>query len=139
MTTTIKKPFQELVELLQTNANKKVSDILPQVIELAESKKQAETVRKDEQGNVTHILCWYHKEWEPVEHFGKKASSHSGYNTMCKQGVNSWTKQRRDKQKAKDELLQKVATNEITIDELNEGLQELETTFDAIIPRSNEA
>lgn len=131
----IKKPFQEIVDLLEANKDKKVSSILDDIIEIAMSKKQDSTVRRDEQGNVTEIFCWYHKEWEPVEWYGKKASSHSGFNTFCKEGVNSWTKQQRDFKKLKGELLEKLMSGEILQEDLEDHIKQLESDRDKIIPR----
>lgn len=132
----IKKPFQEIVDLLEANKGEIVETILEDIIAIAMSKKQDSTVRRNEKDEVTHIFCWYHKEWEPVEWYGLKASSHSGYNTFCKQGVNSWTKQQRDFKKLKGELLEKLMEGEIEKDDLQEEIARLEADRDLIKPRS---
>ena len=108
---TIKKAFVELVELLESNENKKVSTILEQVYLLAESKKQNSTVMYNEDGKVIAIFCWYHKQWEVVSEveFGAKATSKSGYNTMCKIGTAAWTKSQRDAKNKQTKLLEDVS------------------------------
>ena len=61
----IKKAFQPIVDLLSANKAKKVSEVFDQVSALCEAKGGAggggTTVRKDDKGNLTHILCYYHK------------------------------------------------------------------------------
>lgn len=131
----IKKPFQEIVDLLNANKDAKVSTVLDDIIAIAMSKKQDSTVRRNDKGEVTEIFCWYHKEWEPVEWYGKKASSHSGYNTFCKQGVNSWTKQQRDFKKLKGELLEKLMEGELKQENLQEEIERLELERDKVHPR----
>lgn len=131
----IKKPFVEIVDLLNANKDAKVSSILEQVIAIAESKKKDSTVKYDDNGNPTEIFCWYHKEWESIELFGSKSSSHSGYNTMCKQGVNSWTKQQRDFKKSKGDLTDKLLSGEIKTEELEDILFSLEENKNTIYPR----
>ena len=114
MTVIIKKDFQELIAFLEANEKKSVNTILEQVRELCSAKAQT-TFKKDADGNVTHVFCYYHKRWELVsEHeYGKKASNKAtGLNTMCKVGYNQWTKQQSAAKKAKEQLLSRVAAGE---------------------------
>ena len=135
----IKKPYQEIVELLQANQDKKVSSVLDAIIEIALSKKKDSTIRYAEDGTtVTHIFCWYHKEWESVDLFGDKASSHSGKNTMCKQGVNCWTKQQRDFKKSKADLLELLQSGDLKVEDLQSEIEKLEKIKDRIEPRKEE-
>lgn len=117
---TVKKQFVELVAFLEANQKKNVSTILDAVREMCSS-SQTVNFKKDAEGNVTEVFCYYHKVWESVsEHeYGKKASNKAtGLNTMCKVGVNAWTKEQRAKSKTRDELLDQLAKGEITADEL---------------------
>ena len=110
----IKKDFQLIVEFLETNQNKKVATILEQLREMC-SQRNTVTFKKDAEGNVTEVFCYYHKRWELVsEHeYGKKASNKAtGLNTMCKAGYNQWTKQQSAAKKAKEQLLARVAAGE---------------------------
>ena len=110
----IKKDFQALVDFLETNQNKKVATILEQIREMC-SQQNTVTFKKDAEGNVTEVFCYYHKRWELVsEHeYGKKASNKAtGLNTMCKAGYNQWTKQQSAAKKAKEQLLARVASGE---------------------------
>lgn len=135
MTTQVKKQFVELVNFLEENKDKKVSSILKQVLEMVESKKKDSTIRTDEAGNITHIFCYYHKEWEPVEWYGKKASSHSGYNTMCREGVNQWTARERAYKQAHQAVLALLLANEIDNDEAKRRLEQIEKEKTLIVPR----
>ena len=110
----IKKDYQLIVEFLEANQNKKVATILEQLREMC-SQSNTVTFKKDADGNVTEVFCYYHKRWELVsEHeYGKKASNKAtGLNTMCKVGYNQWTKQQSVAKKAKEQLLSRVAAGE---------------------------
>ena len=102
-----KKSFQEVVAFLQQNSDKKVGDIIEDVLLMTISKKIAETSRTNEKGQL-EVYCWYHKEWENTTliEYGKKASTETGLNTFCKVGVNQWTKQQSDSKKEKAQLLE---------------------------------
>ena len=110
----IKKDYQLIVEFLEANQNKKVATILEQLREMC-SQSNTVTFKKDDEGNVTEVFCYYHKRWELVsEHeYGKKASNKAtGLNTMCKVGYNQWTKQQSVAKKAKEQLLSRLANGE---------------------------
>lgn len=131
----IKKDYVELVEFLTTNKNKKVETILEQVREMCSQKVEL-TFKKDEGGNVTHVFCYYHKVWEDVSQveYGKKASNKStGLNTMCKVGLNAWSKQQRVAQKEKNELLNKMSKGEVTQEEFALELEAIETRRQSIV------
>ena len=125
---TIKKQFVELVTLLETNSNKKVSSILAEVIAMAESKKRDSTVIKDSDGNVIAIFCYYHKQWELLSEveYGAKKSSVSGYNTMCKIGVSKWTKAQSDYKRAKSQILDDVQDGTIDASDIKTNLERVE-------------
>lgn len=111
----IKKPYVELIELLEANKNAKVSSILEKVYLMAESKKQSNTYIKDANGRIIAIFCYYHKQWEILEHteYGSKKGSTTGYNTMCKVGVSKWTKAQSTAKKAKEAILMGVSKGSI--------------------------
>lgn len=131
----IKKDYVELVNFLETNKNKKVETILEMVREMC-SQKVETTFKKDEDGNVTHVYCYYHKVWEDVTQveYGKKASNKAtGLNTMCKVGLNQWSKQQRVAQKEKNELLEKMAKGEVSQEEFTQELDAIELRRNTII------
>lgn len=131
----IKKDYVELVNFLETNKNKKVETILEMVREMC-SQKVETTFKKDENGNVTHVFCYYHKVWEDVSQveYGKKASNKAtGLNTMCKVGLNQWSKQQRVAQKEKNELLEKMAKGEVTQEEFTQELDAIELRRNTIV------
>jgi hypothetical protein len=130
MNTQVKKQYQELIALLQANENKKISTIMPDILELVTGNKKARTFVKDSEGNVVAIYCYYHKQWELLSEveYGKKANSSTGLNTMCKQGVSHWTKNQRAKAKRKEELLKLVASGEMAYTDIDSALQELDNT-----------
>ena len=100
------------------------------------SQKVETTFKKDGDGNVTHVFCYYHKVWEDVSQveYGKKASNKAtGLNTMCKVGLNQWSKQQRVAQKEKNELLEKMAKGEVTQEEFTQELDAIELRRNTII------
>lgn len=137
--TNVKKAYVELVELLQANQNKKVSSILDQVLELATTKQQSKTYLTNDKGEVTHIFCYYHKKWEPLAdvEFGKKKHSASGFNSMCKEGVNQWSKQQRDAKKQENDILDKVASGELSPDEIQAERERIAEDKNKIVTRED--
>lgn len=143
---TIKKAYQDIVTFMQeavaNNSKVKVSDILPQVIELASASRAggtASTFHKDADGNVVAIRCYYHKLWmDPrVAEFGAKANTATGYNSMCKDGMSKWTKQQRDLKKAKEELLNRLSSGKLTIADLPAEQERIEQDATVIVPRED--
>jgi len=137
--TNIKKVYVELVELLESNQNKKVSSIMDQVLELATTKQSTKNFLTNDNGEVTHVFCYYHKKWEPLAEveFGKKKHSASGFNSMCKEGVNQWSKQNRDAKKAEAELLDKVASGELAPDDIQSAREQIQAEKSKIVPRED--
>lgn len=139
--TAIKKQYQELIALLEANKGKKVSTILDDVKALCEAKKggsNGKTFEKDDEGNVTRVYCWYHKEWEDVAEveYGTKKGTATGLNTMCKQGVSSWTKQQRVAKQAKEAILDMLANGELKHADLQGELDRVEEERQVVIPRA---
>lgn len=139
--TNIKKAYVEIVALLEANSNKKVSSVMPQILELVTKSKNSggsetgKTFARDDEGNVVAIFCYYHKQWELVANvpYGKKASTASGLNTMCKEGVSAWTKQNREASKAKEELLAKVSIGEVKPEDIAEAQAEIDEQRKVIV------
>ena len=131
---TIKKVYIELHTLLLNNEKKKVSDLMPEILKLMNSKTSDLNHRVDANGNVTHMFCYYHKQWEDIiaYPYGSKSNSTTGLNTMCKIGVNKWTKQQRVYKQSKAELLDQLASGDLEIGELAGKLEEIEAAKDHI-------
>jgi len=138
---TIKKAYQPIISLLEANPDEQVCNILVQAIALASAKTgggggKATAHHRDEDGNVTAIHCFYHKTWmDPsVVEFGKKASSATGLNSMCKEGVSKWTKQQRAYKQGKESLLEAVASGDLLAEDVPSALEELNTLRQVITP-----
>lgn len=135
----IKKVFNELNTLLAANQDKLVSELMPQLIELMSSKNASgsngPTSYKDENGKVIAVFCYYHKKWELVadHEYGAKAGTTTGLNSMCKLGVNQWTKQQREFKKAQSALLTRLASGELEVSQLSEAQAELNVAKDSIV------
>ena len=127
-----KKVFIEMVQYLESQKDSKIADILKseEFLELIVAKKNSHTVLKDKDGNIVAIFCYYHKQWELLSEveYGSKKSHHTGYNTMCKIGVNKWTKQQSVAKVAKSDLLDKVAAGEIEVADVQHHLSDIEDT-----------
>ena len=138
---TVKKAYVDLVAFLEENKDKKIKSVLPQILVMASAKSGgggggATTFHKDDKGNVVAVKCYYHGKWMSpnVVEFGAKASSPTGLNSMCKDGVSKWTKQQRDAKKAKDQLLSDVASGEVEASTLTKALEKIEKTRATIAP-----
>ena len=132
----IKKQFTELHAFLEANKNRKVSTILDELTEMMSGSARADkTFIKDADGNITHIYCYYHKVWEALdEHaYGLKKNSTTGYNTMCKAGVNQWSKQQRVAKQAKELVLEQVASGELNAGDIKAKLDEIESARTEIV------
>ncbi len=135
-TITIKKQFTSIHKLLLENKGKKLTDkLISSFDELMMSKVMSSTFKKDDDGVVTHVFCYYHKEWEDVTEveYGKKASTSTGLNSMCKVGVSNWTKQQRIMKQAKAELLEQVSSGEVDASDLLTLIEEIELKAKEIV------
>lgn len=133
----IKKAYVDLIELLEANKNKKVETLLPQILELATAKQASKNFLTNDKGEVTHIFCYYHKKWEEVKHYGKKKHSASGYNSMCKEGVNMWTKQQRQYKTGMEDLVDQIAEGTLSADMVQEAKEELHYEKNEIVRRKD--
>ena len=90
---------------------------------------------KDEEGNVIAVYCYYHKKWELVANhiYGAKVGTTTGLNSMCKLGVNQWTTQQRVAKKAKEDLLTKLQSGEIAVEDLASEQEAIEEQRNAIV------
>ena len=140
----VKKGFEEVAQLLIDSENRRVKTILPQLLALMQRKNnasgQANTFLKDDAGNVVAIYCYYHKLWEDVEvaDYGSKKNTATGLNTMCKQGVSSWTKQQRQKKQEQAVLLDQLVSGEIERDDVVTLQTEIIEVSKVIKPRDDE-
>lgn len=147
----IKKAFQDVVAFLEDNENSKVKSVLPAVIEMCSAKSGgaggAQSFIKDANDNVTHIKCYYHGVWEPVnsdgtgddEHcaYGAKATSATKLSNMCKEGTSNWTKQQAAAKKAGVQLLNDVAAGDVAPEDILDEQASIEVTRKAVYERED--
>jgi len=140
----IKKAYQDVVDYLEANQGSKVKTILPDVIAMCSAKSGGgggggAQFRKDADGNVTDIFCYYHKKWEPVAEveFGKKATSPTGLSNMCKEGTSAWTKAVAAAKKAKAQLLDDVANEVVAPGDIKAKTADIDTARALIVPRED--
>jgi hypothetical protein len=140
----IKKAYLDLYKFLTYHQDEIVADVLPELEKLMEAKvggggRNASNARYNEQGDLTHIFCYYHKMWEPVDEveYGKKQGTATGLNSMCKEGLSQWTRQQSLAKKAKDGLLAQLAEGEVEAEDLSALLADIEHARNAIVPRSD--
>lgn len=136
---TVKKAYVELIDFLKANENKKIASIMPQLLELVSSKQATKNFITNEAGEVTHIYCYYHKKWEALSEceYGAKKHSPSGFNSMCKEGVNQWTKQQRVARQQEGELLMKLQDGTLAPSGIEAERERIQADKDAIIPRAD--
>ena len=134
----IKKAFKPLVDYLEAHQNHKVSSVMDKVMEFATKSTRAaggagamSTLIKNTAGEVVAIHDYYFKRWMPLVgeaavEFGKKASSSSGYSSMCKEGVAQWTKQQREAKEAVANLLVQVEQGEVAPEDISDAKEKIE-------------
>lgn len=122
---------QTVMKILEENENKKVSSIIELINNLQEDQKseRQKTYIMDSNNNVFAVFCYYHKQWEIVSEteYGKKQSSKTALNTMCKLGTNLWTKQQKDAKDERSELLDQLISQSISTDDAETMKTEIET------------
>ena len=146
---TIKKAYQAILSVLTTaveaDENATIASVLDEVTTLAAAKTgsgggKATAFHRDENGEVVAIKCYYHKLWmDPrVVEFGKKATSPTGMNNMCKDGVSKWTKQQRDVKAQEAELLGRVTSGDLAVEDIPAEQERIAEEAKAILPREDE-
>lgn len=140
----VKKTMVPLIEYLTENLDKKVSEVIEAVVALASTKSRGTgngaattTMIKDANGKVVAILDYYFKRWMPLVgdltvEFGKKASTASGFSSMCKLGTSLWTKQQQNAKKAMTGILLEVEDGSLAISDIAERKAEIEDARKAI-------
>lgn len=137
----VKKAFQPVVEFLQENKDSKVKTVLDDVIEMCKAKSAggvATASHRDENGDVVAIRCNYYGLWFPTSHvaFGRKEGSNTGFNSMCKEGANNFSKQQRQYKQARENLLDQVAAGELKPEQIPAEQEKLEAARKEPIPFS---
>jgi hypothetical protein len=141
---TTKKQFEEICAFLTINKAKKVNTIFEELVALMSVKQggsdRGKTFLKDSEGNTYAVYCYYHKKWELINTaaYGTKTSAATGLNTMCKEGVSSWSKQQRLYKKRNEELLQLVAKGELSAEDLPNLMAEAEELRKGVELRGDE-
>lgn len=138
----IKKAFQPLIEFLEQNKQKNVNTILEDVKDMCSAKSgggAVNTVLRNDDKEVVAVFCYYHKQWELVDEveYGKKASSATGLNNMCKEGTSAWTKQQSVAKKANGELLKSVAALETPAEDILDEQAKIEEARKSVAARED--
>lgn len=146
---TIKKAYQAIITVLsaavEANPEATIASVIDHVTDLASAKTgagggKATAFHRDENGEVVAIKCYYHKLWmDPrVVEFGKKATSPTGMNNMCKDGVSKWTKQQRDIKQEEAGLLGRVTAGELAIEDIPAEQERIQADAKLVTPREDE-
>lgn len=141
----IKKAFIDLHSFLVVNKDKKIKTVLTEVEAMCSAKSAggvATASHKNEAGEITHVRCGYYKQWMPLSHvaFGEKASSATGLNSYCKEGMSHFTKQQALFKKGKEAVLTRMLSDEANENYLSTSdakveLDALETARTLVTPR----
>lgn len=143
---TIKKAFQPIMVVLAAavTAGTTTQETYDECLALTVAKVgagggKASNFHKDEAGVVVAVKCYYHKLWmDPrVAEFGNKASSASGLNSMCKDGVSKWTKAQAEAKKQSAAILDKVTAGELKPKNIPEEQERIAAEAATILPRED--
>ena len=145
--TKIKKVFVPIIAALtsaiESNPKAKITDIMEQINDLCSAKTVGgaggSTFHRNAEGVVVAIFCYYHKLWmDPrVVEFGAKATSPTGFNNMCKEGVSKWTKQNSEAKKAESALLTALSNGELNVSDIPAEQARIQAAAKAIVPRED--
>lgn len=116
----IKKGLIELVKLVEARKGKIIDDkFIEDFRYYCVSKKKSSVILLDND-NIVGKFCWYHKKWELFKdnEFGIKSGDPSGFNSMCKSGVSSWTRSQLAIKKLDAEALKKVKSGKLKINDI---------------------
>ena len=134
-----------MMALLNDHQDALVSDIMDEALLIASTKTAGKRVPREQKhitstdGEVVAIHDYYFKRWMPLVgpeavEFGQKASTKTGYNTMCKQGTSLWTKQNSTAKQATLALIDQVAEGDLGPADLPAARDAIEEARNAIEP-----
>lgn len=121
----IKKVFQEIINLLEANKDKRVSAVLSDVMALASVKqtreRASETYITDTEGKVVAIRDFYFKRWMPIVGkkavaFSEKKGSKTGLSGISVLGQSKFSAAKSRAIKEEKELMNKLIAGEITVE-----------------------
>ena len=72
-----------------------------------------------------------------VVEFGKKATSPTGMNNMCKEGVSNWTKQQRDVKAQEAALLSRVTSGNLAVEDIPAEQERIAEEAKIVAPRED--
>lgn len=130
------KRYEKLVTLLEENQDKMVEAIMPEVYRVtARSSRKQNSVLHDTDGNPVAIRCQFFRKWFPLvgteasERFSFAPRSHrnSGYAAECREAAKEIARQRRQREKRKKELTDKIVAGELNPQEFAQQMKTLET------------
>jgi len=133
----IKAQYKAINALLEANKGKSLTvKLMAELTVLMSSKVVSKSHISDDNGNVVAVFCYYHKKWELVEHieYGSKASTKSGLNTMCKVGVNQWTKQQKEFKSEQTQILADIVNGDLSSENAKVLLEEANEYKTRVIP-----
>jgi len=123
----IKKQFTELITLLESNQEKMIKTILPQVLALCESKVATLNCLFDKNKRAFAIYCYFHKQWEIVLEvdYSAVSKSPSGKSRLCKLGQKAFTAQQNAFKLVPSKVLELVESGKIKTSEIKETTSKL--------------
>ena len=112
---------ESINKFLEANKNKTVKTIQAELMnlifqELSKKQSHKSANKRDKDGNVLEIKCYFHDKWEKLsEHeYGIKKNSTTGFNTMCKLGNRGWNARQKRIDAIDTVILQELVDGEIT-------------------------
>ncbi len=129
-----KKVFKDLVSFLEVNKDKMIKNILPEIYNLTHSKicrVEGDSFIKDKSGKLVAAMCFYYRQWmivtgENAVEFGLKAKTKTGFNTMCKAGLELWLKQQKTAKQATKQIVVDIKADVLAIKDISKREDEIE-------------
>lgn len=130
----IKKIYKDLVAFLETNKDKAIKNVLPEIYNLTRSKicrVEGDSFIKDKDGKLVAAMCFYYQQWMPLVgenavEFGVKANTKTGLNTMSKAGLELWLAQQKTATQAGKQIIVDIKTEVLAIKDIGKREDEIE-------------
>lgn len=132
-----------------------VAEVLPALTDMMVAKRStSSTVLRNDAGVITHIMCSYHKKYEPVAplgtsdediealglvKYGRKAGSAHGYAHACAEGINQQSAAKRKARNDAADVTSRLLDGEIDREEAKDQLIDIELVSKIVVDRTDGA
>ncbi len=129
-----KKAFEGILAILESNQNKKVSEIIEDIRDTCKKNKAGARPKAHLQKGILFLHCAYFNMWfnSEKQEFGKKGNSPTGKNNICKEGARLYQSAAAKFKRKSHELLRDIYAGTIKAELMGNYLIEYEKERDLV-------